>query len=114
MPRIVTNAELLKRGARLKGGAALDEHRTKAPEPEPEQEVPAPSPVVAASTMDIAPMAAAVDRMTETVGQAMQAQSEALQTIAAHQQKPPVFPAWEFRVTYNSDGRIDRINAKTT
>lgn len=112
MPRIVSNAELLKRGARLKGGAALDEHRAKAPEPEPQ--MPEPSPVVAAPTMDIAPMAAAVDRMTETVGQAMQAQSEALQTIVAHQQKPAVFPAWEFRVTYNSDGRIDRINAKTT
>lgn len=111
MPRIVSNAELLKRGARLKGGAAL-EAPVKKPEPVVDVPAPEPSPVVAASTMDIAPMAEAVDRMTAAVGQAMQAQSDALRTIVAHHDKPPVFPAWEFRVTYNSDGRIDRINAK--
>lgn len=110
MPRIVSNAELLKRGARLKDGAVLE-----APvQPAPVETDPHPSPVVAAQTMDVTQMAEAVDRMTETVGQAMQAQSDALRTIAAHHDKPPVFPAWEFRVTYNSDGRIDMINAKAT
>lgn len=110
MPRIVSNAELLKRGARLKGGAALE-----APvQPDPVVAEPQPSPVVAAQTMDVTPMAEAMDRMTATVGQAMQAQSDALRTIAAHHDKPPVFPTWEFRVTYNSDGRIDMINAKAT
>ena len=114
MPRIVKNKDLIARGARLKNGGALAEHTKPQPAPEPVETKPEVSPVVAAPTIDVEPMTAAVERLVDVVGDAMKVQADALRTIAAKPDKPPVFPAWEFRVTYNESGRIDLINAKAT
>lgn len=109
MPRLVTNADLLKRGARLKDGRPVDELKRD----EPAAVEPEPSPVVAAPTIDARPMAEAVDRLASTLGEAMTAQAAMLRTVVANSERRTAPLAWEFRVTSrDGDGRIERISAR--
>ena len=112
MPRIVKNKDLIARGARLKNGGALQSYQPKAIEPEPVKIEPA-APVVAAPTIDVAPMSEAVEKLASVVGNAMEAQTAMLRTIVSRPEPQPAPRAWEFRVvSRDGDGRIERISAK--
>lgn len=113
MPRIVSNKDLISRGARLKNGGVL-----KAPDVEPEVvapvvEAPEPSPVVAAPTIEVTPMASAVEKLTAVVGEVMNAQTAMLRTIVSRPEPQAAPRSWEFKVvSRDGDGRIERISAK--
>lgn len=113
MPRIVSNKDLIARGARLSNGDALAEYQ-KPDEPVAEPVVaPEPSPVVAAPTIDVTPMKVAVETLAAVVGEAMNAQTAMLRTIVARPEPKPAPRAWEFHVvSRDGDGRIERISAK--
>ena len=112
MPRVVSNKDLIARGARLKQGGALQEYQRKAPEPEPPKAESA-APVVAAPTIDVAPMADAVEKLASVMGGAMEAQTAMLRTIVARPEPQAAPRSWEFKVvSRDGDGRIERISAK--
>ena len=98
---------LIQRGARFKNGDPVI--KAEAPKQEPV------APLVAEAKIDASPIAEVIEKLSGSVGEAMESQRRILEALSENmQRKPEIQEVWEFKIQRDGKGRIESITANKT
>lgn len=105
MPRVLTRQELESRQARLSDGSPVKKIELVKP-------IIEETPLVVAPTIDAAPIAEAVDRMSSSINETLKIQQAVIAKLSEPSEPIMKQSSWKFTVQRDSKGRMESIIAE--